>query len=155
MPLQEIEFRTAEVARVAEVSLRQLQVWEEKRVAVASRRGRARVYDATQAIFVVVCAELRRRGLSFQRVQRVAAELRQILVDYHVAEMAGHRQVFVLTDGRRVHFADSQNKICELVSNLFRPFVCVNLSDCLQRVQNAAVIENRLESCPARWPRSK
>lgn len=148
----ELVFRTAEVARIAEVSLRQLQIWEEKRVAVASRRGRVRIYDATQALFVVVCAELRRRGLSFQRLKRVAAELRRILVDHRVAEMADHRQVFLLTDGRRIQFADSPNKTCELVSNLFRPFVCVNVSDCLQRIQNAALTENLRESCSA--PRS-
>jgi len=147
MAAREFVFRTAEVARIAEVSLRQLQIWEEKRVAVASRRGRVRIYDATQALFVVVCAELRRRGLSFQRLQRVAAELRRILVDHRVAEMAGPRQVFLLTDGRRVQFADSPNKTCELVSNLFRPFICVNLSDCLQRIQNAALTESLRESC--------
>ena len=153
MAAREFVFRTAEVARIAEVSLRQLQIWEEKRVAVASRRGRVRIYDATQALFVVVCAELRRRGLSFQRLQRVAAELRRILVDHRVAEMAGHRQVFLLTDGRRVQFADSPNKTCELVSNLFRPFLCVNLSDCLQRIQNAALTESLRESCSAaRFP---
>ncbi len=143
----ELVFRTAEVARIAEVSLRQLQIWEEKRVAVASRRGRVRIYDATQALFVVVCAELRRRGLSFQRLKRVAAELRRILVDHRLAEIAGHRHVFLLTDGRRVHFADSPNKTCELVSNLFRPFICVNLSDCLQRIHNAALTENLRKSC--------
>jgi len=145
----ELVFRTAEVARVVEVSLRQLQIWEEKRVAIASRRGRVRIYDATQALFVVVCAELRRRGLSFQRLKRVAAELRRILVDHRLAEIAGHRHVFLLTDGRRVHFADSPNKTCELVSNLFRPCICVNVSDCLQRIQNAAFTENLRESCSA------
>jgi DNA-binding transcriptional MerR regulator len=143
----ELVFRTAEVARIAEVSLRQLQIWEEKRVAVASRHGRVRIYDATQALFVVVCAELRRRGLSFQRLKRVAAELRRILVDHRLAEIAGHRHVFLLTDGRRVHFADSPNKTCELVSNLFRPCICVNVSDCLQRIQNAAFMEDRCGSC--------
>lgn len=144
---QDLAFKTSEVARIAEVSLRQLQIWEEKRVAVASRRGRVRIYDATQAIFVVICAELRRRGLSFQRLQRVSGELRQILVDHRVAEMAGHRQVFLLTDGHRVHIADSPNKTCELVSNLFRPIVCVNVSDCLQRIQNAALTESHCGSC--------
>jgi hypothetical protein len=155
MAARELVFRTAEVARIAEVSLRQLQIWEEKRVAVASRRGRVRIYDTTQALFVVVCAELRRRGLSFQRLQRVAAELRRIMVDYGVAEIAGHRQVFLLTDGRRVQFADSPNKTCELVSNLFRPFICVNLSDCLQRIQNAALTGTFREACLTACSRSK
>ena len=147
--VQDLSFKTSEVARIAEVSLRQLQIWEEKKVALASRRGRARAYDATQAIFVVVFAELRRRGLSFQRLQRVARELRQLLVDQRVADIDCHRQVFLLTDGRHVQFADSPNKTCELVSNFFRPVLCVNVSDCLQRIHNAAVTEADCGTCLA------
>src|SRR5579885_2818597 len=111
IPIRNITFRTAEVARFAEVSLRQLQIWEEKKVAVASRCGRVRVYDANQAVFVVVCAELRRRGLSFQRLHRLAPEMRQILADHAVADIAGQRQVFLLTDGRQIYLADSPNII--------------------------------------------
>ena len=139
IPIRNITLRTAEVARFAEVSLRQLQIWEEKRVAVASRCGRVRVYDATQAVFVVVCAELRRRGLSFQRLHRLAPEVRQILDDHGVADITGQRQVFLLTDGRQVYLADSPNRICELVSNFFRPVMCVNVSNCVQRIHNAVV----------------
>jgi len=147
MPTRPVAFRTHEVARIAEVSLRQLQVWEEKKVAVASRCGRARVYDATQTVFVLVCAELRRRGLSFQCLQRLAREVRQILVDHRVADISSARQVFLLTDGRHVYFADSQNKTCELVSNFFRPILCVNVSRCLQTIHNAAVMQPLEESC--------
>jgi len=42
--MNEVRYRTSEVARFAEVTLRQLQVWEEKGVAVASRSGRVRLY---------------------------------------------------------------------------------------------------------------
>ena len=159
IPAQELTFRTSEMARIAEVSLRQLQICEEKRVAVAARRGRVRIYDTAQAVFVVVCAELRRRGLSFQRLQRVSGQLRQILADHRVAEMTVHREVFLLTDGRRVQFADCPNKTCELVSNLFRPIVCVNLTSCLQRIRNAAVMESLRDSCsdtcsPSQWKRA-
>ena len=76
MNTAEIHFRTAEVAKLAGVSLRQLQVWEEKQVVIASRSGRVRLYTASQAFFVVVLAELRRRGLSFQRLRRISAALR-------------------------------------------------------------------------------
>jgi len=147
MPIHDVSFRTYEVARIAEVSLRQLQVWEEKRVAVASRCGRVRVYDPTQTVFVLVCAELRRRGLSFQRLQRLAREVRQILVDHRVADISSPRQVFLLTDGRHVYFADSPNKTCELVSNFFRPVLCVDVSRCLQTIHNAVVAGPHQESC--------
>src|SRR5262249_40583822 len=112
----EVRFRTAEVAKLADVSLRQLQLWEERRVAIASRSGRVRLYTASQALFVIVIAELRKRGLSLQRLGRLSIALRQLLQDHEV--VAGRRaSAFVLTDGRQVQFADSPNKTLELVSN--------------------------------------
>jgi hypothetical protein len=46
--MNDVRFRTAEVAKFADVTLRQLQLWEECGVAVASRRGRVRFYTAAQ-----------------------------------------------------------------------------------------------------------
>jgi len=133
-------FRTVELARIADISQRQLQVWEEKRVVMASREGRVRLYTASQALLVIILAELRRRGLSFQRLRTLAATLRQLLSDYRLHERAPVLGGFILTDGRQVYFADSQNKICELVSNFFRPIVCVNLADCLERIEKQALL---------------
>jgi DNA-binding transcriptional MerR regulator len=134
-------FRTTDVARIAEVSLRQLQLWEERRVVIASRQGRVRVYDTTQTMFVVLAAELRRRGMSFQKLRRLSGSLLEFLIEHRLAEISGQRQVFLLTDGRHVQFADSPNKTCELVSNFFQPVVCINLSDCLQKIHKAEVSE--------------
>jgi DNA-binding transcriptional MerR regulator len=130
----DVRFRTAEVAKLADVSLRQLQVWEEKRVAVASRAGRVRLYTVSQALFVIVVAELRRRGLSFQRLRRLSVVLRQMLSDHGIDERRSSLCAFILTDGRQIQFADSPNKTCELVSNFSRPIVCINLADCLDRI---------------------
>jgi DNA-binding transcriptional MerR regulator len=138
----EVRFRTAEVAKLADVSLRQLQLWEERRVAIASRSGRVRLYTASQALFVIVVAELRRRGLSFQRLRRLSTALRQLLDDH---ELLGKRppplHAFILTDGRQVQFADSPNKTIELVSNFFRPLVCISLADCLNRIEKTGLME--------------
>jgi DNA-binding transcriptional MerR regulator len=136
----DVRFRTVEVAKFACVSLRQLQVWEEKRVAVASRSGRVRLYSASQALFVVVVAELRRRGLSFQRLSRLSTPLRQLLADHGIVEGRPNLCAFLLTDGRQIQFADSPNKTCELVSNFSRPIVCVNLAECLERIDKSGVV---------------
>ena len=121
MNTSDVHFRTAEVAKLAGVSLRKLQVWEEKRVAGASRSGRVRLYSASQALFVVVVAELRRPGLSFQRLRRLSVVLRQMLSDHGVDEQRSSLCAFILTDGRQIQFGDSPNKTCELVSNFSRP----------------------------------
>ena len=132
MTTTETRFRTAEVARLADVSLRQLQMWEEKRIALASREGRVRRYSVSQALFVMVLAELRRRGLSSQRLRRLSVVVRQALSDHGVHS---GRCAFLLTDGKNVQFANSQNQTCEIVSNFFKPILCVNVSACLDRIE--------------------
>jgi len=140
--MSEVRFRTAEVAKLADVSLRQLQLWEERRVAIASRSGRVRLYTASQALFVIVVAELRRRGLSFQRLRRLSTALRQLLDDHEVfGKRPSPLHAFILTDGRQVQFADSPNKTIELVSNFFRPLVCISLADCLNRIEKTGLME--------------
>ena len=138
--MNNVRYRTAEVAEFAEVTLRQLQRWEEKAVAVASRSGRVRVYTRSQALFVIVVAELRRRGLSFQRLSRISISLRELLED-HLVVGRQHTYAFIITDGRQVQFADSPNKTLEIVLNFFRPIVCVSLTDCLDRLEKTGVVE--------------
>ena len=133
MTTTETQFRTAEVARLADVSLRQLQMWEEKRIAIASRERRVRRYSVSQALFVMVLAELlRRRGLSSQRLRRLSVVVRQALSDHGVHS---GRCAFLLTDGKNVQFANSQNQTCEIVSNFSKPILCVNVSACLDRIK--------------------
>jgi hypothetical protein len=145
--MRDVHFRTAEVATFAEVSLRQLQVWEEKRVAVASRSGRVRLYTASQALFVVVVAELRRRGLSLQRLRLLSVRLREILEGQNIVFRHTPICAFILTDGRQIQFAESPNKMIELVLNFSNPIVCVNLANCLDRIRNAAVAGQRGVAC--------
>ena len=140
MITSDLRFRTGEVAKLAGVSLRQLQIWEEKRVAVASRSGRVRLYTASQALFVIIVAELRKRGLSFQRLRGLSEVLRQLLVDHGIEGRSSGHDVFVLTDGRRIQFADSPNKTCELVSNFSRPIVALNVSSCLDRIEKVRLL---------------
>jgi len=99
------------------------------------------MYTPSQALFVIIVAELRRRGLSFQRLRRLSIPLRQLLADHGIVEGRPNFYAFLLTDGRQIQFADSPNKTCELVSNFFRPIVCVNLADCLERIDKSGVAQ--------------
>jgi hypothetical protein len=115
-----MRFKTVEVARLAEVSLRQLQLWEEKRIAIASRSGRVRSYTISHALYVIAIAEFRRRGLSFQRIRVISVPLWQLLDGLALPpERPDTLDAFILSDGRKVQFADSQNKALELVSSFY------------------------------------
>ena len=107
---------------------------------MASRAGRVRLYTVSQALFVIVVAELRRRGLSFQRLRRLSVVLRQMLSDHGIDEWHSSPGAFILTDGRQIQFADSPNKTCELVSNFSRPIVCINLASCLDRIDESGLV---------------
>ena len=112
----------------------------QKQVAVASRSGRVRLYTASQALFVVLVAELRKRGLSFQRLRGLSGVLRQLLADHGIEGRPSNHCLFILTDGRHVQFGDSPNKTCELVSNFSRPIFCLNVSGCLDQIEKERLL---------------
>jgi DNA-binding transcriptional MerR regulator len=61
---------TADIARRAGVSLRQLQWWDEKGVVSPRQEGHKRVYSIEEARKVLVVASLRQKGLSLQSVRK-------------------------------------------------------------------------------------
>jgi DNA-binding transcriptional MerR regulator len=64
VPAETQAYTSAEVARIARVSLRQLQWWDERRVVSPARNNHKRLYEPDQVIEVSVIAELRRKGFS-------------------------------------------------------------------------------------------
>lgn len=60
------------MARLANVTLRQLQWWDEESVvSVAKENPRLRVYDLDDAIRVLFTATMRRKGVSLQRIRKI------------------------------------------------------------------------------------
>lgn len=58
------------VAKMAGVSLRQLQWWDEQGLIVPERVGRSRCYERAQVIECVVVAALRRKGVSLKQLRK-------------------------------------------------------------------------------------
>src|SRR5918996_5231891 len=67
----EKHYTSSDVSRIAGVSLRQLQWWDERKVVSPRHEGHKRVYAAEEVIEVTVIAELRRKGFSLQKIRRV------------------------------------------------------------------------------------
>lgn len=70
---------TLEVANIAQVSLRQMQWWDEKRVVQPRHEGHRRIYNLREALDIAIIAELRRRGLSLQQIRRTLRQMRSEL----------------------------------------------------------------------------
>src|SRR5436309_12993519 len=64
-------YTSTDVARIAGVSLRQLQWWDERNVVSPRQEGHRRVYFPQEVVEVSVIAELRRKGFSLQKIRRV------------------------------------------------------------------------------------
>ena len=70
-PAVERTYSSIEVSQLAEVSLRQLQWWDERKVVSPRHEGHRRVYGPGEVIEITVIAELRRKGFSLQKIRRV------------------------------------------------------------------------------------
>ena len=64
-------FTSSEVSRIAQVSLRKLQWWDERKVVSPRHEVHTRVYHPEEVVEVTVIAELRRKGFSLQKIRRV------------------------------------------------------------------------------------
>lgn len=62
---------TAELCRKTRITPRMAQWWCEQGVAPHHFQGREREFDDTDAVVVAIIAELRRKGVSLARVQRL------------------------------------------------------------------------------------
>ena len=58
-----LHYTSGDVSRIAGVSLRQLQWWDERNVVSPLQEGHRRVYRQQEVIEVSVIAELRRKGV--------------------------------------------------------------------------------------------
>ena len=70
-PVPERTYSSSEVAQVANVSLRQLQWWDERKVVSPRHEGHRRLYGPGEVIEITVIAELRSKGFSLQKIRRV------------------------------------------------------------------------------------
>jgi DNA-binding transcriptional MerR regulator len=57
-------FTSRDVSRIAQISLRQLQWWDERKLISPRQEGHKRVYLPEEVTEIMVVAELRRKGLS-------------------------------------------------------------------------------------------
>ena len=64
-------FLSADVARMAGVSLRQMQWWDERKLVSPRIKDHRRVYIPEQVLEILTVAALRCKGLSLQKIRKV------------------------------------------------------------------------------------
>jgi DNA-binding transcriptional MerR regulator len=129
-------YTSTDVARIAQVSLRQLQWWDERKVVSPRHEGHKRVYLAEEVIETTVIAELRRKGFSLQKIRRVLRFLQREMGRRLADVFSSDSRLHLLTDGKSIFLEDQQDRIIDLFKNARQPMFLVCVSDQVRRLDD-------------------
>jgi len=155
LPESEI-YTSTDVARIAGVSLRQLQWWDERNVVSPRQDGHRRVYLPQEVIEVSVIAELRRKGFSLQKIRRVLRFLQKDMGKRLSDALAGESEVHLLTDGKTIYLEETPDRIIDLLKNAKQPMFLVCVTDQVRRLSAAGQKKPaKSETAPAAGRKSR
>lgn len=138
-------YTSTDVARIAQVSLRQLQWWDERKVVSPRHEGHKRIYLAEEVVEITVIAELRRKGFSLQKIRRVLRFLQREMGRRLAEVLSSQLGLHLLTDGKSIFLEDQQDRIIDLLKNARQPMFLVSVSDQVKR----------LDELPKKGPKSE
>jgi DNA-binding transcriptional MerR regulator len=130
-----LQYTSGDVARIAGVSLRQLQWWDERNVVSPLQEGHRRVYRQQEVIEVSVIAELRRKGFSLQRIRRVLKFLQKEMGKRLADAVAENSDIHLITDGKNIYLEDQPDRIIDVMKNAKQPMFLVCVTDQWRRFQ--------------------
>jgi DNA-binding transcriptional MerR regulator len=127
-------YTSSDVSRIAQVSLRQLQWWDERKVVSPRHEGHKRVYHPEEVVEVTVIAELRRKGFSLQKIRRVLRFLQREMGRRLSEVLSGEHALHLVTDGKSIYLEDDSEKIVDILKNAKQPMFLVCVSDQVRRL---------------------
>src|SRR3979411_3313441 len=127
-------FTSSDVSRIAQVSLRQLQWWDERKVVSPRHEGHKRVYQPEEVIEITVIAELRRKGFSLQKIRRVLRFLQREMGRRLHEVLSAESELHLVTDGKSIYLEDSSEKIIDILKNARQPMFLVCVTDQVKRL---------------------
>jgi DNA-binding transcriptional MerR regulator len=142
-------YSSSEVARIARVSLRQLQWWDERHVVSPQHQGHKRMYSPEEVIETTVIAELRRKGFSLQKLRRVLRYLARDMGRRLSEVLSGNSDLHLLTDGKSIYLEDREERVIDLLKNARQPMFLVCVSDHARRLGQTPRKAMRAEMPPA------
>ncbi|RPI12192.1 MAG: MerR family transcriptional regulator [Acidobacteriales bacterium] len=142
-------FASRDVAKLAKVSLRQLQWWDEQHVVSPRHQGHRRLYTSEEMLEVTVISELRRKGFSLQKLRRVLRYLQREMGRRLSDVLAGDSNLHLLTDGKSIYLEDRQERVIDILKNARQPMFLVCVSDHARRLGVAAKKPVRGEALPS------
>src|SRR5579885_1472241 len=145
-PIPERTYSSSEVAQVANVSLRQLQWWDERKVVSPRHEGHRRVYGPGEVIEITVIAELRRKGFSLQKIRRVLRFLQREMGKRLAEVMQASSNLHLVTDGKSIFLEDQHDRIIDILKNAKQAMFLVCVTDQARRLGDVDRKPMRTES---------
>ncbi len=127
-------YPSSEVSRIAGVSLRQLQWWDERKVVSPRHEGHRRVYCPEEVIEITVIAELRRKGFSLQKIRRVLRFLQREMGKRLASILAAESDLHLVTDGKSIYLEENQSRVIDILKNARQPMFLVCVTDQVRRL---------------------
>jgi DNA-binding transcriptional MerR regulator len=121
------------VARLAQVTLRQLQWLDERGLVSPAKAGHKRLYGPSEVVAIMAMSELRRKGLSLKGVRGILPVLKRELTR-HAREDSNDSDIYLVTDLQTVHIESRQEIILKSFIKAPGPMFLVSLSDQIQRL---------------------
>lgn len=144
--LESRAFSSLDVATITGVSLRQLQWWDEQGVVTPVQRGHRRLYQLGEVVEVALITELRRKGVSLQKIRRVLKFLKRELGDGFVDAVHYRGEVHLLTDGQNLYLENDHGNIVDILKNASQPMISVCVSDQVERLTAKAALKKTVQS---------
>jgi DNA-binding transcriptional MerR regulator len=146
----QLQFGSMDVCQLARVTLRQLQWWDERKVISPRQQGHRRLYAASDVIGMMIIAEMRRKGLSLQKIRRMARPVQREIERKLDDLLSGKSELYLLTDGNTSHFEHQAPQIIERLKNAEKAMSLVSVSDMARRLvafqQSSSKSHDRLRS---------
>ena len=148
-------YSSIEVSRIAQVSLRQLQWWDERKVVSPRHEGHKRIYLSEEVIEITVIAELRRKGFSLQKIRRVLRFLQREMGRRLAEVMEANSDLHLITDGKSIFLEDQNDRIIDLMKNARQPMFLVCVTDQAKRLDETPLRKPARPETAAQSRRSK
>src|SRR5215471_918017 len=129
-------FLSADVARMAGVSLRQMQWWDERKLVSPRIKDHRRVYMTEQVLEILTVAALRRKGLSLQKIRKILRLLR-LELGKHTSRVWSASDLYLLTDGNSISVGDRPDIALGRLVQANKPMYVVCLTDQVKRITSS------------------
>ena len=139
-------FTSHDVTRITGVTLRQLQWWDEQGVVSPAQRGHRRLYQLDEVIEVSLITELRRKGISLQKIRRVLKFLQKELGKGLFESVRNGHEVHLLTDGKNIYLEDDHRRIVDILNDANQPMISVCVSDQIRRLSAPIGLKKAVKS---------